>query len=83
MLSLSLMSEQARKLLGEALQLSIKERAEVAAELLASMDGEPDADVEAAWAAEIEHRGRRALVGQGKGADWSEVRSRIESRFKK
>ena len=57
-----------------ALQLSVKERAELAADLLASLDGEPDADVEAAWAAEIERRARRVRAGDGELEDWESVR---------
>ncbi len=64
------MTEEMGKLLSVALGLSVRERAEIADELIASMDGEPDADVEAAWAAEIERRARRALSGQTKGEDW-------------
>ena len=50
------MSERARKLLHDAMNLPVSERAELAADLLASLDGEPEADVEAAWASEIERR---------------------------
>lgn len=57
------MTEQAQAVLASALRLSIEERAELAAELLASLDGEPDADVEAAWAAEIDRRVRRLDQG--------------------
>lgn len=48
------MTDRARKVLNDALELSLHERAELAANLLASLDGEPEANVEAAWAAEIE-----------------------------
>ena len=54
------MSERARKLLQDAMELPLPERAELAADLLASLDGEPDADVEAAWAAEVERRARES-----------------------
>ncbi len=74
------MSEATARLLEEALQLDVRERAELAAELLASVDGEADADVDAAWAAEIEHRARRALSGASAGSPWSDVRARIEAR---
>ena len=61
------MSNAARHLLEEALRLPLQERAELAAELLASVDGEPDADVDAAWAAEIERRARRVIAGESEG----------------
>ena len=57
------MSDATARLLEEALPLDVRERAELAAELIASVDGEPDADADAAWAAEIERRARRALAG--------------------
>ncbi|WP_407674740.1 addiction module protein [Paraliomyxa miuraensis] len=40
---------------------------------LASLDGEPDEDVEAAWAAEIECRVRRLDEEGSRGRPWQEV----------
>jgi hypothetical protein len=68
------MGKTGQKVLDEALQLDLADRAEVAAELLASLDGEPDADVEAAWAAEIEQRATRARSGEDRGRPWAEAR---------
>ena len=68
------MSKTAQKVLDEALRLQLAERAELAAELLASLDGEPDEDVEAAWAAEIERRAARARSGGDAGRPWVEAR---------
>ena len=73
------MREQARQVIEEALRLPVAERAGVIAELLASLDGEPEPDAEAAWAAEIERRARRALGGESKGKDWQASRSDIEA----
>jgi len=56
------MASRAQDVLRDALTLPLDERANVAAELLASLDAEAaehPADVEAAWAAEIEHRAAR------------------------
>jgi hypothetical protein len=66
------MIDRAQALLREALALPIDERADVAAELLASLDGtETDvAEVEAAWASEIERRARRVLAGDSSGSPW-------------
>ena len=53
------MSPRAQELLREAMALPVRERADLAAELLASLDdaaAEDPAEVEAAWAAEIERR---------------------------
>lgn len=62
------------------MRLSVPQRAEVAAELLASLDGEPDSDVEAAWAEEIERRIQRIRSGQADGRSWAEVRERLDRR---
>ena len=72
------MARAGKKLLHEALELPIEERAELAAELIASLDGPADADVEAAWAAEIERRATKALSGESPGSPWEEVRERIK-----
>jgi putative addiction module component (TIGR02574 family) len=73
------MTERAQELLRQALVLSVEQRAEIAAELLASLDEKADdpAEVEAAWAAEIERRARRVLSGESTGERWDEIRRRI------
>lgn len=73
-------------LLKEALKLPHTERADVAAELLASLDEEPAdsiEELERAWAAEIERRARRVLTGDSEGVPWEEVKQRIEGRLAK
>ena len=67
------MSKTGQKVLDDALQLELPERAELVAELLASLDGEPDDDVEAAWATEIERRAARARSGEDVGRPWAEA----------
>ena len=67
------MNEIVRVLLAKALQLPLEERVRLAADLLASIDGEPAMDVEATWAAEIELRGTRALAGKSEGRPVREV----------
>lgn len=77
---------RAETLLQEALKLSRRERADVATELLASLDDEPlddPDDVERAWGAEIERRALRALAGDSQGIPWEEVKRRIETRLAK
>lgn len=70
--------------LRDALTLPTRQRAEVAAELLASLDepvkNDPDA-VRAAWVEELEHRARRALSGEDPGEPWPAVRDRVRSKF--
>ena len=78
------MSSRAQELLREALTLPIEERADVAAELLASLDEAPPddpAEVEAAWAREIERRARRAMSGESAGEVWEDVRARVVRRL--
>jgi putative addiction module component (TIGR02574 family) len=72
------MGEGAKKLLHEAMGLPHEERAELAAELIASLDGPADADVETAWALEIERRAAKVLSGESQGLPWEEVRDRIK-----
>lgn len=79
------MTDRAQALLREVLTLPINERADVAAELLASLDdaeADSPAEVEAAWAAEIERRARRVLAGQSDGVAWDEVRRRAEAELR-
>jgi hypothetical protein len=77
------MSGRAQKLLGEALDLTDEERAEVALELVASLDGPKDADAEDAWIVEIERRARRVLADSDGGQDWSAARVEIESKLRR
>ena len=68
----------------EALKLPHTDRADVAAELLASLDEEPAdnlEEIEKAWGAEIERRARRVLAGESAGVPWEQVRQRIEKRL--
>jgi putative addiction module component (TIGR02574 family) len=53
-------------------------RAELAAELLASLDGPADPDAEAAWDAEIDRRIAAIEAGTIQLEPWSEVKRRIE-----
>ncbi len=73
------MSERARKLLHDAMELPPIERAELAADLLASLDGEPEADVEAAWAHEIERRAKEALENPEDDLSWESVRAELHT----
>ena len=79
------MTSRAQELLREALTLPASERADVAAELLASLEDEETdpADIEAAWATEIEKRARRVLGGESAGIPWEEVRRRAEAEVRK
>ena len=74
------MTSRAQALLREALTLPAEERADVAAELLASLDEAPPedpAEVEATWAREIERRARPVMSGESTGEPWEDVRARV------
>jgi putative addiction module component (TIGR02574 family) len=80
------MTSRAQAVLRDALDLPIDERADLAAELLASLDAdgpEDQAAVEEAWAKEVERRARRVLSGESQGIPWEEVRARAESALRK
>jgi putative addiction module component (TIGR02574 family) len=79
------MTDRAQALLREALALPLDERADVAAELLASLDQPQEdlVDVEAAWATEIERRARRVLAGESAGIPWQDVRRDAEVDLRK
>jgi putative addiction module component (TIGR02574 family) len=64
--------------LADALRLEPDARAEVAAELLASLDGPADADAAAAWDAEIERRIEAIEAGTMRLEPWDVVKRRIE-----
>jgi putative addiction module component (TIGR02574 family) len=72
------MTEAARALLANALRLDEDARAEIAAELLASLDGPSDPDAGTAWAAEIDRRVSAIESGASVLESWQDVKSRIE-----
>jgi len=75
------MTEEGHRLLTQALALPERERAELARELIASLDGLPDPDVDEAWAAEIQRRLELDEQDPNRGDDWATVKSRIEMRL--
>lgn len=75
------MTEPARKLLRDVLGLPEEDRIRIATEVLASLDGPPDANWAQAWEAELERR-RQAAAERGEPApEWAEVRARILSQL--
>jgi putative addiction module component (TIGR02574 family) len=72
------MTKSAKAVLADALRLDIDARAELAAELLASLDGPADPDAESAWAAEIARRIAAIESGAAKLEAWEDVKRRIE-----
>jgi putative addiction module component (TIGR02574 family) len=61
----------------EAAELSDEERATLAGLLIESLEGDPDPDVEAAWAAEIEKRVAELDAGTVESIPWEQVRQRL------
>lgn len=79
---ISTMTETADTILRGALALPADERAQVAADLLASLDTEPnDTAVASAWAEELERRARQILSDPSVGEDWDTTRERIAGRL--
>lgn len=65
----------------EAAELTEEERASLAGLLIESLEIEPDADVEAAWSAEIERRVAELDAGTAKTIPWEDVRQRLVDRL--
>ena len=78
------MSIESDAVLRQALALPVDRRAEVAAELLASLDepvqDDPDT-IRREWAEELERRAHRAISGSDPGEPWPEVRDRVGSKL--
>lgn len=72
------MSKATLPVFADALRLDPDTRAELAAELLASLDGPADPDAEAAWAAEIDRRVEAIESGSLRLEPWAEAKRRIE-----
>ncbi|HEV7571303.1 MAG TPA: addiction module protein [Thermoanaerobaculia bacterium] len=65
-------------LLDHVLSLPEQKRAEIAVRLLESLEPEAQADIDAAWADEIESRCAAVDDGTLRTSDWKDVRARIE-----
>jgi putative addiction module component (TIGR02574 family) len=76
------MTQPAFELLQKALTLSDKERAELAASLIDSLDTNVDAGAAGEWKREIAHRIEDLDSGKAKTVPWEEVRRRISTKFK-
>ena len=69
-------------LLEAALKLPEKERARLAAELIASLDAEADAGVDEAWTAEVERRRAAVARGEEKMVPWEQVKAEVRGALK-
>jgi putative addiction module component (TIGR02574 family) len=71
-----------KRALDLALELPESERAELAHDLLASLDGPPDADAQQAWEAEITKRLDGLETGKVRTIDAEEALHRIDARLR-
>ena len=72
------MTEGVQIVLADALRLGPEARAELAAELVASLAGPADAGAEAAWNIEIERRIEAIESGEIELEPWEQLKRRIE-----
>ncbi|MCR4374700.1 MAG: addiction module protein [Acidobacteria bacterium] len=71
------MSKVTPSVLADALRLAPDARAELAAELLASLDGPADPGAAAAWDAEVDRRIDAIEAGTAGLEFWDDVKSRV------
>ena len=70
------MTQETQDLLQKALALSESERAELAGNLLSSLDTIVDLDADAAWQQEVVRRQREIQSGEIKAIPWDEVKKK-------
>ena len=75
------MPKEFKDIFRDAADLPEHDRATLAGLLIESLESEPDPDVEAAWAAEIERRVADLESGTVKTIPWEEVRQRLLGRL--
>jgi putative addiction module component (TIGR02574 family) len=75
------MTETAEKLKAQLSQLSAQERAELAYFLIHSLDAEVDADVEAAWDAELARRMEEIRSGKAIGEPANKVFAELRKKY--
>ncbi|PYX09897.1 MAG: addiction module component, family protein [Acidobacteria bacterium] len=69
-------TQEAHELLEKVLALSENERAEIAGNLISSLDTTVDVDADAAWQQEITRRLHEVQSGEVKTIPWEEVRQK-------
>ena len=75
-------TEALERIRTEVLELTEAERAELAHDLIASLDGPRDSGVEDAWDRELLHRISLIDSGQAKLLDREEFRQKMRARYK-
>ena len=76
------MSRSTADFLDSALRLPREDRALLASELIASLDGAPEAGVEEAWDAEVALRVAQVEAGQAKLVSWADVKAEVSKALK-
>jgi putative addiction module component (TIGR02574 family) len=72
-----------RKVLEAALALPLDERADLAREIIASLDGPQDEGAGEAWTAEIQKRVRELENGSVELVNWPEAEKRVRERLRR
>jgi putative addiction module component (TIGR02574 family) len=70
------MTQEAHELLQKALALPEQERAELAGNLISSLDATVDQDVDAAWQQEVLRRLHEIQSGKAETVSWEEVQQK-------
>jgi putative addiction module component (TIGR02574 family) len=76
-----IMSALMREVINKAFNLSPEERAELAHELIISLDDAIDNEVETAWDAEIEKRVKEITSGKAKGRQAEDILAEIQAKY--
>jgi putative addiction module component (TIGR02574 family) len=70
------------QLIENVLNLPLDQRAKLARDIIASLDGPPDSDVPKAWAQEIDRRAQQVREGTVELTSWEHARKRITARLR-
>ncbi len=73
------MSSTAKRIITEAMNLSSSERAQIAEELISSLDELPDEEVEKAWQAEINRRIDEVESGKVQCVPWEQILEKLRA----
>ena len=76
------MMASGKEILPMLLKLPSSQRAEIATELIRSLDEGEDTDAEEAWIVELERRAKEVLSGKAKTESWAKVRKRLEAKIR-
>lgn len=75
------MTKSAQLVLNDAMALEDRDRAELAARLLDSLDPPPVGTDDSAWLAEMDRRIESSKAGQAEYGSWPDLRDRLRARL--